>query len=41
VKSLNLSRAQPIRRGERMDFCAPECFVGVDVADPNDATLIE
>jgi hypothetical protein len=41
VKSLNLRRAQPVRRGERIDLCAPECFVGVDVADPNDAALIE
>jgi hypothetical protein len=41
VKSFNLRRAQPVRRGERMDLRAPERFVGVDVADPNDAALIE
>jgi hypothetical protein len=41
VQRVNLSGAQHICRGERMDLRAPECLVGVDVADPNDAALIE
>jgi hypothetical protein len=41
VQRIELLGAQPVRRGERMDLCAPECLVGVDVADPNDAALIK
>jgi hypothetical protein len=41
VQRIKLLGAQPVRRGERMDLCAPECLVGVDVADPNDAALIK
>jgi hypothetical protein len=41
VQRIELLWAQPVRRGERMDLCAPECLVGVDVADPNDAALIK
>jgi hypothetical protein len=41
VQRSELLWAQPVRRGERMDLCAPERLIGVDVADPNDASLIE
>jgi hypothetical protein len=41
VQRVELRWAQPICRGKRMDFRAPERLIGVDVADPNDAALIE
>jgi hypothetical protein len=41
VQRIELRWAQPVRRGKRMDFRAPERLIGVDVADPNDASLIE
>ena len=41
VQRVELRRAQPVRRGEWMDLCAPECLVGVDVADAHDAALVE
>jgi hypothetical protein len=41
VQRIELRWAQPVRRGERMDLRAPERLVGIDVADPNDASLIE
>jgi hypothetical protein len=41
VQRVNLSEAQRARRGERMNLRAPERLVGIDVAYPNDAALVE
>jgi hypothetical protein len=41
VQRVNLNGTQRARRGERMDLCAPECLVGVDVADAHDAALVK
>ena len=41
VQRVELRRAQPVRSGKRMDLRAPERLIGVDVANPNDAALVE
>jgi hypothetical protein len=41
VQRVDLNWTQRARRGERMDLCAPERLVGVDVADAHDAALVK
>ena len=36
-----LLRAQPARRAARVNPCEKQGFIGVDVAEPGDAALIE
>jgi hypothetical protein len=41
MQRIELRWAQFIGGGKRMDLRAPKRLVGVDVADPNDAALVE
>jgi hypothetical protein len=41
VQRVDLGGAQRVRRGKWMDPRAPKRLIGVDVADPNDAALVE